>query len=183
MDIRAFFKEYRDTVLASAGIIIAIGSLFFTIWQGKEQIRHNHISVEPRVNAYFANDGRINKSGIYIINNGMGTAFVSAISVTVDGKKVNPINNNVFLGAVSDLGLNAKCFVVGGPRPNDSFSVGDETILIEARGTDKSCSLDSLMLMLATLESSRLDFALDIESIYGDKFRYIYSENKQVRIN
>jgi hypothetical protein len=100
MDIRAFFKEYRDTVLASAGIIIAIGS-FFTIWQGKEQIRHNHISVEPRVNAYFAHDGRINKSGVYIINNGMGTAFVSAISVTVDGKKFNPLKNNVFLGAVS----------------------------------------------------------------------------------
>lgn len=83
------FREYRDTLLAFTGIIIALLSLWFTWSQRQEQIKHNHISVEPRMNAYFSNDGRVNKSGIYIINNGMGTAFVSAISVTVNGKKLN----------------------------------------------------------------------------------------------
>lgn len=83
-----FFREYRDTILASVGIIVAVFSLYFTQEQSKEQIKHNHISVEPRINAYVSNDGRINKSGLYIINNGMGTAFVSNITVMVDGKRL-----------------------------------------------------------------------------------------------
>lgn len=183
MRIRTFFKEYRDTILALVGIIVAVFSLFFTAWQAREQIRHNHISVEPRLNAYFSTDGRVNKAGLYIINNGMGSAFVSNITVMVEGKKVKPVLDNVFLGAVDALGLNVNCFVVGGPRPNDSFRVGQEVFLIEARGTDKNCDADALRLMLASLKSNRLDFILDIESMYGDKFRYIYSENKQVKIN
>lgn len=43
--MRHFFTTYRDSILASAGIIIAIISLAFAIWQGREEIRHNHISV------------------------------------------------------------------------------------------------------------------------------------------
>ncbi|MDW9217329.1 hypothetical protein SE951_14675 [Escherichia coli] len=86
--MKDFFREYRDTILASVGIIVAVFSLYFTQEQSKEQIKHNHISVEPRINAYVSNDGRINKSGLYIINNGMGTAFVSNITVMVDGKRL-----------------------------------------------------------------------------------------------
>lgn len=183
MNIRAFFKEYRDTILALAGIIIAVCSLFFTAWQAREQIRHNHLSVEPRLNAYFSNDGRVNKSGLYIVNNGMGSAFISGITVLVDGKKVEPVMDNIFLGAVDALGLNITCFVAGGPRPNDSFRVGEEIFLIEARGTDKKCGADTLRLRLASLKSSRLDFILDIESMYGDKYRYIYSANRQIKMN
>ncbi|ECG8589601.1 hypothetical protein FNI11_07525 [Salmonella enterica subsp. salamae] len=177
----AFFREYRDTLLAFTGIIIALLSLWFTWSQSQEQIKHNHISVEPRMNAYFSNDGRANKSGIYIINNGMGTAFVSAISATVNGKKVEPVAGNIFVGAVQALDLDIQCFVIGGPRPNDSFKVGEEIFLIEARGTDERCSGDSLTLRSAALDSARLDFVLDIESIYGDRFRYVYSQNKQIK--
>lgn len=121
-----FFREYRDTILASVGIIVAVFSLYFTQEQSKEQIKHNHISVEPRINAYVSNDGRINKSGLYIINNGMGTAFVSNITVMVDGKKIDPVGDNIFLASVHALGLDITCFVIGGPRPGDSFRVGDE---------------------------------------------------------
>ncbi|ELV2175703.1 TPA: hypothetical protein ACQ726_002565, partial [Escherichia coli] len=103
--MKDFFREYRDTILASVGIIVAVFSLYFTQEQSKEQIKHNHISVEPRINAYVSNDGRINKSGLYIINNGMGTAFVSNITVMVDGKKIDPVGDNIFLASVHALGL------------------------------------------------------------------------------
>lgn len=96
--MRHFLTTYRDSILASAGIIIAMISLGFAIWQGREEIRHNHISVEPRINAYFSNDGRKNQWGIYAINNGMGAAFVNGITVTVNGKPVDAIDNNIFVG-------------------------------------------------------------------------------------
>lgn len=180
--MKDFFREYRDTILASVGIIVAVFSLYFTQEQSKEQIKHNHISVEPRINAYVSNDGRINKSGLYIINNGMGTAFVSNITVMVDGKKIDPVGDNIFLASVHALGLDITCFVIGGPRPGDSFRVGDEVFLVEARGTDSRCDVDSLELRLAASQTGRLDFILDVESIYGDKFRYIYSQDKQVKL-
>lgn len=82
--MRHFLTTYRDSILALTGIIIAIISLGFAIWQGREEIRHNHISVEPRINAYFSNDGRKNQWGIYAINNGMGTAFVNRMVVMVN---------------------------------------------------------------------------------------------------
>ncbi|WP_148244424.1 hypothetical protein [Enterobacter asburiae] len=181
--MRHFLTTYRDSILALTGIIIAIISLGFAIWQGREEIKHNHISVEPRINAYFANDGRKNQWGIYAINNGMGTAFVNRMTVIVDGKPVDTIDNNIFYGAVLALGLRAECFVIGGPRPNDSFKVGEEIFLVEARGSDTSCAEDLLRLKRASKDPHLLDFVLDTESIYGDKFRYTYSLNRQVRLD
>lgn len=181
--MRHFLTTYRDSILALTGIIIAIISLGFAIWQGREEIRHNHISVEPRINAYFSNDGRKNQWGIYAINNGMGTAFVNRMVVMVDGKPVEPVDNNIFFGAVLALGLHAKCFVIGGPRPNDSFKVGEEIFLVEARGSEKNCAEDRLRLKWASQNPHQLDFVLGMESIYGDKFRYTYSLNRQVKLD
>ncbi len=180
--MRHFITHNRDVILTMIGIFIAIVSLGFTIWQGKQQIRHNHISVEPRMNAYFSNDGRKNQWGVYIINNGMGTAFINNISVTVDGQVVKAVNDNVFVGAVKALGLDSHCFVIGGPRPNDSFKVGEEIFLIEERGTGSQCAKDKLILKWASQPPHKLDFVIDIQSIYGDKFRYIYSLNKQTAL-
>lgn len=181
--MRHFLTTYRDSILALTGIIIAIISLTFAIWQGREEIRHNHISVEPRINAYFSNDGRKNQWGIYAINNGMGTAFVNGVTVTVNGKHVDAIDNNFFVGAIQALGLHAECFVISGPRPNDSFKVGEEIFLVEARGSDKNCAEDLLRLKWASKDPEQLDFVLDTESIYGDKFRYTYSHNRQVKLD
>ncbi|MFG0803630.1 hypothetical protein [Leclercia sp. GLN_9] len=180
--MRNFITHNRDVILTIIGIFIAIISLVFTIWQGKEQIRHNHISVEPRMNAYFSNDTRKNQWGIYIINNGMGTAFIKKISVTVDGQEVEAVNDNVFVGAVKALGLDYNCFVIGGPRPNDSFKVGEEIFHIEDRETGSQCAKDRLLLKWASQAPHKLDFVIDIQSIYGDKFRYIYSLNKQAAL-
>ncbi|MBW5893152.1 hypothetical protein IM880_13105 [Pectobacterium polaris] len=174
-----FLKTYRDSILALTGIVIATISLCLAIWQGNEQIRNNHISVEPRINAYFSNDGRKNQWGIYLINNGMGPAFVSGITATVDGKPVEAINNNIFIGVVQALGLRVGCFVMGGPRPNDSFKTREEIFLIEARDTDPECAVDRLQLMQSSMSPYRLNFTLDTESIYGDKFRYNFSLNQQ----
>lgn len=174
-----FLKNYRDSILALAGIVIATISLCLAIWQGSEQIRHNHVSVEPRINAYFSSDGRKNQWGIYLINNGMGPAFVSGITATVDGKPVQTINNNIFLGVVRALGLRDSCFVISGPRPNDSFKTGEEIFLIEARDATPECAADRLQLMLSSMSPHRLNFTLETESIYGDRFRYDYSQNRQ----
>lgn len=50
-------------------------------------------------------------------------------------------------------------------------------------GSDKGCAEDMLRLKWASKDPEQLDFVLDTESIYGDKFRYTYSRNHQVKLD
>lgn len=162
---------------------IAVIALLFSIWQGREQIKHNHISVEPRINSYFSNcsdDCKNSDWGIYLINNGMGTAFVNDLEVFIDGRPMPNHEYGKFYEAIIALKLNPLCFLVGNPRPNDSFQVGSEKFLIKFREDSPSVCLVQKVLF-RKYQKDRLNYRLTIESIYDDKFVYNYSENKQVR--
>ena len=158
-------------------LAIAVIALGFSIWQGNNQIEHNHVSVEPRVNSYFSNEG---EWGISIINNGMGTAFVKSLDIKVNGESVSDHEFGKFYQAVVTLDLNPMCFITGDPRPNDSFQVGKEVFLIKSNEkAPKSCNLDKFLLW--EYQKNKLDYELVIESIYGDTFTYKYSKNRQVK--
>ena len=168
----------------TTALFVAIIALGLSIWQGRAQIIHNHVSVEPRINSYFSSNKKDEQHGIYIINNGMGTAFVSKLDVYVDGQIVQNHEYGKFYSAVLKLKLNPFCFIVGNPRPNDSFKVGEEQFLIEARKKDllspKKCPKEHGLLM--EYQKNRLDYKLEFESIYGDRFKYSYAENIQIEI-
>lgn len=161
-----------------ATVSIALVALGFSIWQAVIQRTHNHVSLEPRINAYYSNDGKAEQEGLYIINNGMGPAFVERFGVSVDGKTV-PEEDLWKLGAaLAPLGLNAMCLTIRGPRPNDSFKAGEEMALIEiSKGAPAVCSLTALKMRAAFAEN--LDFTLIVKSIYGDRFEYNLKKNLQ----
>lgn len=166
-----------------SALLVAVIALGFSIWQGRTQIEHNHITVEPRINSYFSSNEKEDKWGIYLINNGMGAAFVSELTVLVDGVEVPDHEWGRFFSALRVLDLNILCFTAGGPRKNDSFQVGEEQFLIEASKetplTPRTCPAERLRLM--EYQKDRLDYTLKIESIYGDEFVYRYSKNEQVK--
>ncbi|WP_202369695.1 hypothetical protein [Pseudomonas sp. MWU318] len=162
-------------------LTVAALALGATIWQGQAQIKHNHVSVEPRITSYFSNNGNKDQWGIYAFNNGMGNAFVESLEVYVDGKAVADHPYGKFFSAVNALGLDPLCFLIGGPRPNDAFQVGSEERLIEANPkAPKTCALSNLMLQKYANE--RVDYELVFKSIYGDRFKYRYSKNSQVAL-
>lgn len=164
--------------LALAVALLALGATF---WQAQAQIEHNHVSVEPRITSYFSNNGNKDQWGIYAFNNGMGNAFVESLDVFVDGKAVADHPYGKFFSAVTALGLDPLCFLIGGPRPNDAFQVGSEERLIEANPkAPMTCALNKLLLQAYARE--RVDYELVIKSIYGDRFKYRYSSNSQSAI-
>nr|WP_205600823.1 hypothetical protein [Halomonas socia] len=171
-------------VIDISALLVAAIALGFSFWQGRTQIEHNHITVEPRINSYFSSSAKEEQWGIYLINNGMGTAFVSELTVLVDGVEVPDHQWGKFFSALRVLNLNILCFTAGGPRKNDSFQVGEEILLIEASEetspTPGTCPAERLRLM--EYQEDRLDYILKIESIYGDEFEYRYSKNEQVKI-
>ncbi|WP_448694950.1 hypothetical protein [Pseudomonas moraviensis] len=164
--------------LALAVALLALGATF---WQAQAQIKHNHVSVEPRITSYFSNNGNKDQWGIYAFNNGMGNAFVESVKVYVDGQPVPDHQYGQFFSAVTALGLNPLCFLVGGPRPNDAFTVNSEERLIEANPkAPEVCALNKLLLQ--AYASDRIDYELIVKSIYGDRFKYRYSKNAQVAL-
>ena len=170
-------KTHID-LLALGVALLALGA---TVWQGNAQIKHNHVSVQPRMTSYFSNNGNDNKWGIYAVNNGMGTGFVESLEVFVDSKPMPDHMYGKFFSAITALKLNPMCFLIGGPRPNDSFQVGSEERLIEANPVvSKECALDKLALQAGS--AGRLDYELVVKSIYGDRFKYRFSTNTQTEI-
>ncbi|WP_444905432.1 hypothetical protein ACJJIQ_09610 [Microbulbifer sp. ANSA003] len=174
----------RKYVIDFSALLVACIALGLTIWQGRTQIEHNHITLEPRINSYFSNNSKEGQWGIYLVNNGMGTGFVSDLIVLVDGVEVPENERGKFFSALIALNLNPLCFMVGAPRPNDSIQVGDEKFIVEATEEGllipQSCPRERLRLM--EYQRNRLDYILKIKSIYGDEFMYQYSKNEQVRI-
>jgi hypothetical protein len=161
-------------------VSIAVIALAFSASQLYLQRIQNHVSVEPRLNAYYTNEAKLDNEGFHIINNGLGPAFVESLDVMVNGKKVEGAKR--FFEAAKLLGLNPECLSIGEPRPNDSFKTGEEILLmgVPKAGDRLKCSITRLELL--TMTPNSLDFIITVKSIYGDRFKYQLSKNAQMSL-
>ena len=161
-------------------VLIAVIALVFSASQLYLQRVQNHVSVEPRLNAYYTNEAKLDNEGVHVINNGLGPAFVESLDVMVNGKKVEGAMK--FSEAARQLGLNPECLSTGEPRPNDSFKTGEEVLLmgVPKAGDRLKCAVTKLELL--TMKPGSLDFIITVKSIYGDRFRYQLSKNVQVNL-
>lgn len=166
-----------------ASLVVAVSALGLSLWQGYVQRQHNHVSLEPRINAYFQSNEGLGVTGLYVINNGLGPGYVEEIKIYVDGELIARSGQDqvwVFSSALKPLGVSSQsCIAVAGPRPNDSLKVGEEIQLITlGKGSIHECLLARLELLQT--DWSRLDFTFAVRSIYGDRFIYRYKGNEQV---
>ncbi|MEB2654691.1 hypothetical protein SOP89_25285 [Pseudomonas siliginis] len=111
-----------STSVDKLALAVALLGLGATFWQAQAQIKHNHVSVEPRITSYFSNDGNKDQWGIYAFNNGMGNAFVESVKVYVDGQPVPDHQYGQFFSAVTALGLDPLCFSYWWPTPKRCLS-------------------------------------------------------------
>ncbi|WP_088744110.1 hypothetical protein [Cobetia sp. QF-1] len=163
---------------SNLSIFIAVCAFGLSLWQGYQQRVQNHISVEPRINAYFKHDSKIDKHGIYIFNNGLGPAFIKSFEVTLAGKKLKKSVYGELYSAAIKLNLDPTCFAYGSPRKGDSLALNKEETLMEvSKNASKSCA-DSIE-RFNKIRSKPLNFTIKFESIYGDRFVYKYLDNKQ----
>ncbi len=76
----SFLNDYSSEV-------IALCALLLTIWQLSVQRSHNKVSVRPHL-FVFRDNGRLNhksKITVYLINNGLGPAYINDFKVYLDG--------------------------------------------------------------------------------------------------
>ncbi|MBA1191039.1 hypothetical protein G7Z99_18640 [Pseudomonas entomophila] len=168
----------NQSITNVATVSIAVIALMFSASQLYLQRVQNHVSVEPRLNAYYTNEAKLDDEGVHIINNGLGPAYVESLDVLVDGKKVE--GSRKFFEAARLLGLDILCLSTGDPRPNDSFKTGEEILLLGVPKSKDALKCAKTRLDLLLLKSGSLEFLLTVKSIYGDRFTYQYSKNEQI---
>ncbi|WP_460154826.1 hypothetical protein [Pseudomonas sp. S1_F04] len=163
-----------------ATVSIALIALIFSASQLYLQRVQNHVSVEPRLNAYYTNEAKLDNEGVHIINNGLGPAYVESLDVIVNGKKID--GPKKFFEAARLLGLNTECLSIGEPRPNDSLKTGEEILLLGVPKAGEPLKCGKTRLDLLLMKPSSLDFIITVKSIYGDRFTYQFSKNFQVSL-
>ncbi|ENY5168439.1 TPA: hypothetical protein ACMDWL_004407 [Vibrio parahaemolyticus] len=71
-----------------ASEIIALCALFLTVYQANSQRRQNRISLKPHLDLFtdrYFNNG-VGRIEIYLINNGLGPAFIETFEITLGDK-------------------------------------------------------------------------------------------------
>lgn len=171
----------RNNAVAIIALVVAVVSLGYTAYQVHILIKHNHVSVEPRITAYQMLSPSDDKVGVYAVNNGLGPAFFEHFSVYIDGVDIKGkqfINVKSKLYAALELiGLKPDCFIVAEPNKNHSIAMHEEVALIKFKVSNEGCDRE---LKLFMEQHHRLDFQMDFESIYHDKFSYTYQNNTQI---
>ncbi|EGQ7830716.1 hypothetical protein [Vibrio parahaemolyticus] len=74
-----------------ASEIIALCALFLTVYQASSQRRQNRISLKPHLDLFTErhfNNG-VGRIEIYLINNGLGPAFIETFEITLGDKNYN----------------------------------------------------------------------------------------------
>ena len=77
-----------EHIISTSAVVISIAEFILSITQSCSTIRHYHVSLEPRLHAYFSNEEQRDRFGIYLINNGLGPAYLTEFQVYLDNKPV-----------------------------------------------------------------------------------------------
>ncbi|GAA1872108.1 hypothetical protein [Actinomadura bangladeshensis] len=147
-----------STITAVSATLIAILSLLVSLQESRAIRRHNRESIRPllRLKVSRKQGGR---TGVVLVNCGLGSAIISRSVVTLDGDAIGEWNEAVVNGFREGLDPvpGASTFTTGYALP-----AGDERYLLELNDFDVSLHGDFWNLI-----RRRLGLEIFYESLYG----------------
>ena len=82
-------EKFANRSIAISSILVSLLALVFTVYQGYETRRHNRLSLLPHIFInYYLNEAETGKTGVEIVNDGVGPAVITNFRVFYDGKKI-----------------------------------------------------------------------------------------------
>ena len=151
-----------ESVIAISAGVIALASLFVSIWSARVTRKHNRLSVAPHLRVdYF---DRL-KEGVEVVlkNNGLGTAIIRRFAVRLDGIPVPTSNSSSVGEALMSTGVVDKVYAFV-PTVDDALSAGEQILLFSFLPENHQSKKIQPSL-------ARITFNIDYESMYGDSFR------------
>lgn len=152
-----------DTVIAISAAIIALASLFVSIWSAVATRKHNRLSVTPHLRVDYSH-----KPGepvrVILSNNGIGTAIIKNFAIYLDGTLLTAKAAGGLTEALSKTGITGYFFAYT-LSSDDAVSSGEHMDLL-------SFSIKNNLEEMAKVQASlsRISFRIDYGSMYGDKF-------------
>ena len=156
-----------ELIISISAIFIALSSLIVAIWQNILTRKHNKLSVKPLIciDYHFTDDEELN--GIYLDNTGLGPAIIKSFRVFIDEDEILQSDYELWEGAIKKLefppNINLKIFVLLKESviyPNDKKCLIGINSMVEPS--------DYQQYFYNALR--RIDFKLEYESIYEEKF-------------
>lgn len=147
-----------ETVVAICAVVIAVASLVVSVWQAFVTRQHNRHSVRPVLQLHRGiHEGA--RSGIRLINAGLGPAVIVRTSVSLDGEVIGrwdkPCADRVRAGLPAHL--NAVTF-----GREEVLAIGYNEYLLSLPHYDARAHA-----AIKDVLTSRLAITIDYESLYG----------------
>jgi hypothetical protein len=150
----------RYTALCS--MLVAACALMISIWQSYGMQQHNKLSLRPYLETEF-NYAEGGKFELYIHNNGMGPAQVTAVKYKVDG--IEQANSSAFLQA---LGEDPNCYAQG--NIGRFYKVADQQLVLQSLQPQCFKTIDAVYAML-----NRIQIELEYLSLYDESYQLLIS--------
>jgi len=155
-----------DKILSLSAILIALASIFVTIWESSEIRRHNRLSVRPKLEIFFNYDPGCRSMEWILCNNGIGPGIIKDSRIIID-KKAYPINNGAIFDNVGDiLGLEGLSIMKISSMNSGLALIKEETMKPIFRFELKSKVKEEDFWKL----HDRIEFKIDYESMYLEQF-------------
>lgn len=91
-------NENWEIYISTTSLVIALCALGVTVWQGKQNYRHNKMSVRPKLTASenYEDDEDGRNVTFELINSGFGPATIKEFVLYYDGKEISKNNREVY---------------------------------------------------------------------------------------
>ncbi|MFE5046776.1 hypothetical protein ACFRAI_10525 [Streptomyces sp. NPDC056637] len=147
-----------ETVVAVCAIVIALASLGVSVWQAHVTRQHNRHSVRPVLQLHRGiHDGA--RSGIKLVNVGLGPAVVVSTRVTIDGEFVGRWDKASADRVRAGLPVHLNAVTFG---QVEVLQTGYDEYLLSLPAYDPLVHDP-----IEDIFSRRLGIAIDYESLYG----------------
>jgi hypothetical protein len=160
-----------ETYIAIASAFIAVCALGVTVWQGRQNHKHNKMSVRPKITTMenFDDDGRNRTVSFELINSGFGPAIIKDFILVYDGEEVSKNNRKTYEDFLKEKVKSQGCKIV-----NIVSFAPDSALLVNER-----CELLSFHHRVGEDASfiNKLDLRVNYQSIYEDE-TYTYDSRK-----
>ena len=148
-----------ETYIAFSSAVVAVCALVVTIWQGRQNFRHNMLSVKPFLGAleHYEHDGKHGQLTFELINGGVGPAIIKNFILLYDGKEVARNNREDHEAFLKQLLKDYKIFDISCCIPGAAIQIGERLNLLTFGYDIEKHSIDFI---------NKLNLVVDYQCLY-----------------
>ncbi len=151
------------------GIVVAAAAMAGTWYQGFISREHNELSVKPslRITTYLEGEG--GRTGMYLVNSGLGPGELLGLTVSVGDKMYDLLVPGEERRLIRDFGVNLLCFQDTQPEAGSILKPTEEGPLLVITRAKILPSCDGAIALAFMTRS--FEFDMKFQSLYGRVFQ------------